>query len=170
MQVVERLCILLSRLDIAAAMSSLDSSMHSLSTTCIRDFYGRLVASATERREFLGARGLTVFFGVLGTGAAMLIAAHDIMSLWDLFMGFMGLFTGSLSGLFLLGLFVGRSHGRGVLAGAIVSACAVYVVAAHTAAHFFLYPMVGVLACVMAGWVFSVCIPAAVAERRKSAS
>lgn len=143
----------------AAAMSSLDSSIHSLSTVCIRDFYKRLFSSSNEAREFHGARWMTLMFGVIGTGGAMLIASYDILSIWDLFMGFMGLFVGSLSGLFLLGLFVPLSHSRGALLGAVLSAITVYFVLNHTALHFFLYPVIGVMSCVIFGFIFSLMIP-----------
>jgi SSS family transporter len=143
----------------AAAMSSLDSSIHSLSTVCIRDFYGRLCSSSSEIRDFHGARGMTLLFGVIGTGGAMLIASYDILSIWDLFMGFMGLFVGSLSGLFLLGLFVPFSHSRGAILGAFTSAITVYFVLNHTALHFFLYPVVGVISCVIFGVIFSLILP-----------
>lgn len=146
----------------AAAMSSLDSTIHSLSTVCVRDFYGRLSKRATEAREFFVARWLTVFFGLIGTLAAMGIAAYDVKSLWDLFIRIMGLFVGSLSGLFVMGLFLKRCHGGGALAGALASAVAVYMVSAFTPVHFFLFPVVGVITCVGAGFLASLIIP----ERR----
>lgn len=144
----------------AAAMSSLDSTIHSLSTVCVRDFYGRLSKTASEAGQFSLARGLTVFFGLVGTGAAMIIAAYDVKSLWDLFMLVMGLFVGSLSGLFVLGLFLKRSHGRGALVGAISSAAMVYAVSRLTDLHFFLFPVVGVLSCVGIGYVASLILSA----------
>lgn len=144
----------------AAAMSSLDSSIHSLSTVCVRDFQRRLCRTVTEAAQFAAARALTVFFGVIGTGGALVIAAYDVKSLWDLFMAIMGLFVGSLSGLFLLAMFVKRSHSRGALVGAVGSAIAVYLVSSLTTVHFYLYPAVGVASCVLFGYLASLLIPA----------
>ncbi|MEX2381999.1 MAG: sodium/solute symporter [Opitutales bacterium] len=149
----------------AAAMSSLDSTIHSLSTVCVRDFYGRLRPTSTEAGQFTAARGLTIFFGMAGTVAAIVIATYDVKSLWDLFILIMGLFVGSLSGLFIMGLFCKRCHGRGALVGAMASAAIVYAVSAHTAIHFFLFPVVGVLACVGIGYVASLVIPSGRREK-----
>jgi solute:Na+ symporter, SSS family len=144
----------------SATMSSLDSSIHSLSTVCVRDFYVRLSKKATEARGFLAARGLTVLFGLVGTLSAMVIAAYDAKSIWDLFLKIIGLFVGSLSGLFVLGIFFKRCNGRGALAGALVSAVAVFTSSAFTRIHFFLYPVVGILVCVITGLLASRVIPA----------
>lgn len=143
----------------SATMSSLDSSIHSLSTVCVRDFYGRLVKTATEARGFFAARALTIFFGLIGTLSAMGIAAYDAKSIWDLFLKIVGLFVGSLSGLFLMGIFTRFCHGNGVLLGALSSAAVVFLVSATTDLHFFLYPVVGVLICVGVGVLASVVLP-----------
>jgi solute:Na+ symporter, SSS family len=141
---------------LAAAMSSLDSSMHSMSTVCIRDFLGRLLKGVVEKRQVFLAQGLTIAFGVLGTSTALLLAIYPVKSLWDLFIGFVGLVTGGLSGLFLLGIFFKRANAKGALVGVILSSVIVVYIAKGTDVHFFLYTGVGLLSCVIIGYFFSV--------------
>jgi hypothetical protein len=64
------------------------------------------------------ARLVTVLVGVAGTAIALVMASHgyphDLLTVLE----FMGLLGGTLSGLFLLGIFSRRAGGRGALAGA----------------------------------------------------
>ena len=69
----------------AAAMSSLDSSMHAAATAFTTDFVRRLSPGREETSLLRIARGLTIAFGLLGTGTAMLMATADIRFLWDYF-------------------------------------------------------------------------------------
>ena len=106
------------------------------------------------------ARWLTVFLGAFGTVTALMMATWEIKSLWDLFTKVLGLFGGSLSGLFALGIFTRRANGTGVLIGAVVSATVLYTVQQHTQVHFFFYAMVGVVTCFVVGYAASIVIPA----------
>ena len=88
----------------AAAMSSLDSSMHSISTAITTDFVGRF-SDRSDQSLLRVARTLTVILGVAGTLAAVALAELDIRNLWTFFLSFLGMLGGTLSGLFMLGVF-----------------------------------------------------------------
>lgn len=145
---------------LAAAMSSLDSSMNSAATAIVTDFYRRFRPDAPDRRCLRLAQVLTVLLGVIGTGTALLMAGSEIRSLWDQFMKLLGLFGGSLAGLFILGIFTRRAHGTGALVGAFASALALYLVQQYTALHFFLYAGVGIGTCFVVGYTVSLILPA----------
>lgn len=102
----------------SAAMSSLDSSMNSVATAIVTDFYRRFIPGTTERGRLRLARWLTLGLGVAATSAGLLLASYEVQSLWDLFLEMIGLFGGSLAGLFALGIFTRRAHGAGALVGA----------------------------------------------------
>jgi Na+/proline symporter len=91
-----------------SAMSSMESSMHAIATLCVTDFYGRFRPGASDKLRLKVARVITLLLGLFGTGAAMLLATSNVLSLWDLFQYLMGLFVGSLAGLFMLGIFIRR--------------------------------------------------------------
>ncbi|MDZ7617172.1 MAG: hypothetical protein U1E05_09220, partial [Patescibacteria group bacterium] len=125
----------------AAAMSSLDSSMHSTATVWITDFYARFRPNSPDQTRLRWARWLTIALGAFGTLTALALAQANIHSLWDVFQGLVGLFAGGLAGLFVLGLFTRRANGTGALVGVVASAGLLYL--AQPYVHFFLYPVVG---------------------------
>ncbi len=141
----------------AAAMSSMDSSMHSTATVLVTDFYGRLHRRSSDRARLILARALTVALGAFGTLTALALARAGVHSLWDLFQGIIGLFVGGLAGLFMLGLFTRRANGAGALVGAVASAGLLYLARPHI--HFFLYPVAGVAGCVLVGYAASLVLP-----------
>ena len=79
----------------AAAMSSLDSSMHSIATAFTTDFLSKGRDSDSILRL---AKIITLILGVLGTVSALYIASQDSKNLWDTLMGYVGLILGTLGG------------------------------------------------------------------------
>ncbi len=145
----------------AAAMSTLSSSMNSIATAIVTDFYARFTASATDEKKMRLARRLTFLLGVVGTSAALLMATFEIKSLWDLFLQVLGLFGGGLAGVFALGIFTRRAHGAGALIGVLASAIILWLVQRYTHLHFFLYAGAGITTCMVTGYLASWLIPAA---------
>lgn len=143
----------------AASMSSVDSSMNSIATSVITDFYLRLVPASTDTHRLKLAKRLTIGLGVMGTTMALLIATFEVKSLWDLFLQIVGLFGGSLAGVFLLGLFTTRAHATGTLCGAIIGATVLFFVQQFTNLHFFLYAGIGILSCFITGYLLSLILP-----------
>ena len=135
----------------AASMSSLDSGINSMATVIVTDFYRRFRPGKTSG-DLRRARWLTVIFGSVGTGSALLLASFDIGSLLDASREVLGLFGGSLAGLFALGILTRRTGGGAALAGAFASAMIVGLVKAFTDLHFFLYAAVGLVSCVLIGY------------------
>jgi Na+/proline symporter len=145
----------------AAAQSTLSSSLNSVATAYVTDFYRRFRPAATDGACLKLARWATALVGLFGTAVALVLAKSDIRSLWEIFLAVIGLFGGTVSGLFVLGIFTRRATGAGALAGALVSAAAVLAARQFTQAHFFCYGIVGVVTCVVVGWVASFLLPAA---------
>lgn len=143
----------------AASMSTLDSSLNSVSAAIVTDFYGRFRPHVPDAPKLRLARWLTVLFGALATTVATALAASDVGSLWDAFQATMGLFGGALAGLFALGIFTRRAHGAGALVGAVASVLILAWTQQNTSAHFFLYGMIGVLSCVIVGYLASLALP-----------
>jgi len=86
---------------IAAAMSTVDSALNCSATVLLLDFYKRyLNPNIGEAASVRFLRLATVVWGVLGTGAALLmIRAKSILDVW---WQISGIFGGALLGLFLL--------------------------------------------------------------------
>lgn len=86
---------------IAAAMSTVDSALNCSATVLLLDFYKRyLNPNITEVASVRFLRLATIVWGILGTGAALLmIRAKSILDIW---WQISGIFGGALLGLFLL--------------------------------------------------------------------
>ncbi|MCP4256607.1 MAG: sodium/solute symporter [Planctomycetes bacterium] len=131
----------------AAAMSSLDSSMHSISTVVTTDIVRRFWANLSETKYLRIARGLTVTLGISGTVAALFMASIDIRYLWDFFLGILGLLGGTLAGIFALGIFVPRVRTWHVWVGTSVSIGVLLYVQLQTNLNSLLYGAIGVFVC-----------------------
>lgn len=139
----------------AAAMSSLDSAMHSTSTVLVSDVFIRFREKSSERTRILLAKGIVFVLGIFGTLVAVYLATTGVKSIWDQFITVVGLFVGVLAGLFTLGMFTRRTDGWDALSGALVGVLAMYWVSQYTRVSFFLYPAVGIIVCFIAGYLFS---------------
>ena len=144
----------------AAAQSTLASSMNSVATTYVTDFHRRRRPALTERSYLRVARVVTMVVGVAGTGIALLMAGTDIRSIYSTFLEILGLLGGTLTGLFILGIFSRRASGRGALAGALLSATIVLFVRMTHPLNVYAYAPIGLSACVVIGWLMSLVMPA----------
>ncbi len=88
---------------LAAAMSTVDSALNCSATVTMLDIYKRYFRpDSTDRAQVLVLRLTTVFWGVLGTGfALMMIRAKSALDTW---WQISGIFGGGILGLFLLAL------------------------------------------------------------------
>lgn len=88
---------------VAAAMSSIDTSLNSSATVFLKDIYIRYInPNISERGTMAVLRLATVGVGVIGTGAAL--ALIGVKSVLDAWWQMQGIFAGGLLGLFLLGI------------------------------------------------------------------
>ena len=140
----------------AAAMSSLDSSMHSISTAFTTDFLSNGKDSETILRT---AKRLTLILGILGTISALYIASQDSKNLWDTLMGYVGLILGTLGGLFTLAIFTNRTSSIHAWIGVIAAVLALYIFKFHTDYHLLMIGAVGTASCFFTGWLASLIIP-----------
>ncbi len=98
----------------AAAMSSVDSSLNCSATLTLKDLYDRyLRPQCGERESMIVLYSATVFWGIAGTCSAL--AMTRIQQALDAWWQLAGVFSGGMLGLFLLGL-VSRAGNRAALA------------------------------------------------------
>ncbi|NIP55207.1 MAG: sodium/solute symporter, partial [Phycisphaerae bacterium] len=143
----------------AAAMSSLDSSMHSIATAVTTDFVRRFRPNFAESTYLVFARCLTIALGISGTATAMLMASIEIKFLWDFFIGIMGLLGGTLAGLFMLGIFTRKVSVIHAWIGAIASIGTLLYVKLGTDLNGLLYGVIGVTTCFVIACLFSRILP-----------
>ena len=163
----------------AATMSTVDSGMHSISTSLVTDVYSKMKPNADDKQRLKVARTLTVIAGLFGTISAVLIRNMNPESLWTTILLLVGLFGSSLTGVFLLGVFTQRASARGVAVGVAASIVALLVLRLPAIIgifgisvepellakltipiHGFLTAAVGVISCVVVGYIASFFLPA----------
>lgn len=129
---------------VAAAMSSIDSSMNGVATVVTTDIYRRFVASGRMDRHYLNvARWITAMAGFFMIMAAILVTwiiQHDILE-QETILG-VGFFIYSVlacgvGGMYFLGFFTKRANSQGVLIGIL---CAMTVTLWMTLSEFGLLP------------------------------
>lgn len=143
----------------AASMSSLDSSMNSLSSVFVNDYYRRFKKNVDERRALFVARAVTLVFGLFGTVSALYLTTADRTTLFLTFLSALGLIGGGLAGIFVLGVFTRRANGIGAITGGVVGSTVVILVKNRTEVHFMIYGMIGLLVAVFVGYGVSLVFP-----------
>jgi SSS family solute:Na+ symporter len=139
----------------AAAQSAISTSLSSTSTALVTDFLQRLGPSRSDHEWLRTAQWLTGALGVVAVGFAAVLAAVGIGSAFDTFQRILGLTSGGLAGVFLLGIFFRRAHSRGAWAGAIASGLVLLLVQLYTKVHVYLYSLIGITVCVGVGALVS---------------
>jgi SSS family solute:Na+ symporter len=137
----------------AAAMSSIDSALNSLSTTWINDFYRPYIKKdASERHYLTMAKIFTAFFGFF----LILIAFLSRDTQQVLILGLkIGTFTyGALLGIFLLGLLTEKGNDVGNAISIVVSIVAVLFINFYTEIAWVWYVMIGTIITFSVGYLF----------------
>ncbi|MCM8570364.1 sodium/solute symporter [Gramella jeungdoensis] len=143
----------------SAAMSSLDSSMHSVSTVVTVDYFKRFRKGKSDLTTMKVARWVTIIVGILGTTVAAFMAAFPIASLFFFFQEIVGLFGSALAGIFMLGIFFKKANWVGTLSGAILSVLSLVFVKYYTDINFYIYPLIAIPVCVLSGYIISLIVP-----------
>ena len=107
---------------LAAAMSSIDSSMNGTATVLSVDIYRRLLVKDKDDKHYLFvARLLTTLGGCFMIVVACLITLIDADSL--LYIGFVigSVMAGGLGGVFILGFFSTRTNSKGIAIGVVAA-------------------------------------------------
>jgi Na+/proline symporter len=166
----------------AAAQSTVSTSMNSGATTVVTDFLRPAKFCKTDEGYLWLARAITLGMGILGTITGLFFVDPTIKSLFDQFVGILGMFLGVLAGLFALGATTRRANGPGSLVGALVAitfmTCIVFaandktIIGINVRSIFdslgteiylvsgYLYASIGITICYIVGYLASVIIPA----------
>lgn len=122
----------------AAAMSSMDSGINSLSTVIVTDFVKPLRRNTmSEHQDVNLARTLTFLLGAFAIGVACFVST--IEQILKAASGFLGLFAAPILVLFILGILSRRANFKGWLVGTVVAVAATLWVQKETDVHFIYY-------------------------------
>src|SRR5690625_1444395 len=105
---------------VAAALSSLDSELNSLSAVCVEDYYMRLRPGSTDSERLAAGKTITFIAGLGAIGIAMLYLYAGDDTVLSILFELYAIFSGGIVGLFLLGILTTRTNRKGAYAGIIV--------------------------------------------------
>ncbi|ANU17127.1 sodium:solute symporter [Planococcus maritimus] len=135
----------------AAAMSSLDSALNSLSAVTVRDFYAKFFKKDASEGHYLKAsRWATVAWGIYATIFAFF--AGNLGPVIETVNKIGSYFYGALLGVFLLAIFVRRSNGHGAFAGVIAGMASVWAVETFADISWLYNNAVGAIVAVVIGY------------------
>ena len=138
----------------AATMSTIASNINSISTAFTVDFWGRF-RKVSEAGQVRTARISGVMAGLIGMFIAILMAMVDIQSLLDYFNTILGLLSGGIGGLFMMGIFFQRIGSRAALIGFCAGTATVLWMNFCTPASFLLFGFVSMAVSVVVALLIS---------------
>ena len=107
---------------LAAAMSSLDSSINAIATVSVVDIYRRhMVKNADEKHYLRVARTIAIIASLLMISTSYIYAVIPMKTFQDMGIILGGLLGGGLFGLFMLGFLTTRGDGRAVAWGIVAT-------------------------------------------------
>lgn len=143
----------------AAAMSTLSSIINSVATMASVDFYERLAKNPTPRKSLVFAELMTVVAGLVGIGAALMLAQFDIRSLFDVSIQLAGLLGGGFAGAYTLGMFTRRANSQGVAIGIASAIVCTTLAWWFKLLHPYFYLGLSIMLCIIVGYVASLFFP-----------
>ncbi len=147
---------------LAAALSSVDSLLNSMTTVFIKDLYEKSPGSPKEGETPLKvSMGIAALFGLLTILFVMIGFKGSVRSILDLVGSYISYFSGPACGIFLLAMFVPRSNDQGVALGAILGFICTYAVARVVETSWLWNPAIGTLSTLLLGTLLSFLWPRA---------
>ena len=139
----------------AATMSTIASNINSVSTAFTVDLWSKMKGDG-KAVSVKTARIAGIVAGMLGMAIAWLMATVDIQSLLDYFNTILGLLSGAIGGLFLMGIFFPHIGSRAAITGFICGTATVLYMNFFTHANFLLFGFVSMLVSVLVGLLLSI--------------
>jgi len=139
----------------AAAMSTVDSGIHSMSTLILVDFIQPLRKRALDSRRSLRiARGLTVVLGLLATASGLLVSQIEgILKAISMVGGYV---ASPVTALFLMGILTRRGNfGGWLIATCLVSIPSQVYIQNYSDTHWIFYGALAMVICLAVSYPFS---------------
>ena len=139
----------------AATMSTISSNINSISTAFTVDIWKKARPGISDKTIVQTARIAGVVAGVVGTVIAILMATMNIQSLLDYFNTILGLLSGAVGALFLMGIFFPRIGTRAAFIGFLAGTATVFWMNFYTDANFLLFGFTAIVVSVVVALILS---------------
>ena len=143
----------------AATMSTISSNINSISTAFTVDIWKKARPNISDKATVRTARVTGIVAGLIGMVIAILMATMNIQSLLDYFNTILGLLSGAVGGLFLMGIFFPRIGARAAFIGFLAGTATVFWMNFYTTANFLLFGFTAIAVSVVVALIFSMIWP-----------
>ena len=141
----------------AATMSTISSNINSISTSFTVDIYQRLRPTHLSPKHLLRvARLASLTAGIAGLLLALLMARLNIQSLLDYFNTILGLLSGGIGALFVMGIFFPTIGSKSATIGFIAGMFTVFYLHFYTQVSFLIFGFISIAVSVSVALLFAV--------------
>ena len=141
----------------AATMSTISSNINSISTSFTVDIYQRLRPTHLSPKHLLRvARWASLTAGIAGLLLALLMARLNIQSLLDYFNTILGLLSGGIGALFVMGIFFPTIGSKSATIGFIAGMFTVFYLHFYTQVSFLIFGFISIAVSVSVALLFAV--------------
>lgn len=141
----------------AATMSTISSNINSISTSFTIDIYQHIRPTRLSPKHILRvARWASFVSGIAGLLIALLMAQLKIQSLLDYFNIILGLLSGCIGGLFVMGIFFPTIGSKSATIGFVSGMLIVFYLHFYTQVSFLIFGFVSIAASVSVALLFSI--------------
>ena len=141
----------------AATMSTISSNINSISTSFTIDIYQHIRPTRLSSKHILRvARWASFVSGIAGLLIALLMAQLKIQSLLDYFNIILGLLSGCIGGLFVMGIFFPTIGSKSATIGFVAGMLIVFYLHFYTQVSFLIFGFVSIAASVSVALLFSI--------------
>lgn len=143
----------------AATMSTISSNINSISTAFTVDIWKKARPNISDKATVRTARVTGIVAGLIGMVIAILMATMNIQSLLDYFNTILGLLSGAVGALFLMGIFFPRIGTRAAFIGFLAGTATVFWMNFYTDANFLLFGFTAIVVSVVVALILSMIWP-----------
>lgn len=139
----------------AAAMSSVDSLLNSMSTVFVIDIYERFIVKDKTETSLKRSMLISAIWGVIIIIVTLLAFSGTTKSVLDVVGSYISYISGPMCGAFFLALFTTRANDKGTTIGVIIGFILTMLFGIYTNASWILKPAVGLVATFSVGYLAS---------------
>lgn len=143
----------------AAAMSSIDSLLNSMSTVYVKDIHERFFSKQKEDASLRMSMLISAIWGMVIIIVTLLGFSGTTKSVLAVVGSYISYISGPMCGAFFLGLFTYKASDKGVAVGVVLGFMATYLFGRYSEASWIWKPAVGMMSTFLIGYLASLVLP-----------
>lgn len=144
----------------AAAMSSVDSLLNSMSTVYVKDIHERFFIKKGQQASLKLSMTISAIWGLVIVVVTLMAFSGTTKSILDVVGSYISYISGPMCGAFFLALFTYKANDKGVTIGIVAGFVITYLFGTYAGASWIWKPAVGMIATFGVGYLMSLFVPA----------